>query len=126
MVIQYIILAAIFLALDSVWLTSTSKLYRGKLGPLLRPRPNFIAAGLFYVIYIAGLWYFALQPVTSGHTALQAARDAGLFGFACYATYDLTNAAVLKQWPWSLTILDLCWGSLASAVATFITYLVAS
>jgi len=42
-----------------------------------------------------------------------------LFGFFTYATYDLTNLALLKDWPIIIVIVDILWGVvLCSAVAT--------
>ena len=41
-----------------------------------------------------------------------------LFGFFAYATYDLTNLAVIKNWSLSLTVLDMVWGTVLSGLAT--------
>ena len=74
-------------------------------------------AALFYALYILGLVVFAVLPgLTVGRAAVAVARGA-LFGLIAYATYDLTNQATLRDWPWSVTLADLCWGALASAVA---------
>ena len=34
-----------------------------------------------------------------------------LLGLVAYATYDLTNQATLRGWPWRVTLADLCWGT---------------
>ena len=47
-------------------------------------------------------------------------------GLVAYATYDLTNQATLRLWSTGITIADLCWGMLASAVACTLGYLAAS
>jgi uncharacterized membrane protein len=39
-------------------------------------------------------------------------------GFMAYATYDLTNQSTLKNWSTALTIADLIWGTVLSAVAS--------
>jgi len=57
-----------------------------------------------------------LPGQASGRATVAAARGA-LFGLVAYATYDLTNQATLRDWPWHLTLIDLCWGALASAAA---------
>jgi uncharacterized membrane protein len=44
-----------------------------------------------------------------------------VFGFVAYATYDLTNQATLKNWSTVLTIADLVWGTVLSAVAAGIS-----
>jgi uncharacterized membrane protein len=33
-----------------------------------------------------------------------------LFGFFTYAAYDLTNLALLKDWPLIVVIIDILWG----------------
>ena len=40
-----------------------------------------------------------------------------LFGFFAYSTYDLTNLAVVKNWPLGLTFIDMAWGTTVSAIA---------
>ena len=104
-----------FLALDAVWLTTMgSRLYQPAIGHLMRADVDWIAAALFYVLYLAGLAAFALAPSKDAGSA--AARGA-LFGLVAYATYDLTNQATLRDWPWLVTVVDLAWGSFASAMA---------
>ena len=46
--------------------------------------------------------------------------------WAClrYATYDLTNAATLKTWPWQLIVVDILWGAVLTALATLAGWLV--
>ena len=81
-------------------------------------------AALFYVLYIAGMIWFAVRPgLESGvGTAL---LNGALLGGLCYATYDLTNQATLKVWPSYITVADIAWGAFATgttaAAATWIT-----
>ena len=107
--------AGAFLALAAVWLTTMgSRLYQPTIGHLMRPDVGWPAVALFYAIYLAGLAGFAVAPSTSaGNAALRGA----LLGLVAYATYDLTNQATLRDWPWLVTAVDLCWGAFASAVA---------
>lgn len=107
--------AAVFLALDAVWLTTmVDRLYRPAIGHLMRASPDLTAAAAFYAVYLAGNWVFAVLPARSTRGAL--ARGAG-FGFVAYATYDLTNQATLQGWPWVLTAADLVWGSVVTAAS---------
>ena len=78
---------------------------------------NFPAAIVFYLIYAAGVVFFAVRPaVQSGNWSDALLRGAAL-GFLAYATYDLTNLATLRNWPVSVTLADLVWGTLLTAVA---------
>ncbi|HEY8050090.1 MAG TPA: DUF2177 family protein [Ramlibacter sp.] len=106
---------AAFVALDAVWLGAMgSRLYRPAIGHLMAADVDWIAAALFYAVYLAGLLGFAVMPSKDiGGAALRGA----LFGFVAYATYDLTSQATLRDWPWIVTGVDLGWGTFASAVA---------
>ena len=107
--------AAAFLALDFAWLTAMgARLYRPAIGHLMRPDFDWLAALLFYAIYLAGLAGFAVAPA---RTIAQGALRGAAFGLVAYATYDLTNQATLRDWPWLVTVVDLCWGAFASGAA---------
>lgn len=107
--------ALAFLALDSLWLTvMATRLYRPLIGDLMRADFDPLAAAAFYALYIAGMVSFVVLPATRVRDA--AARGA-LFGLVAYATYDLTNQATMRGWPWSLTLADLCWGMFATCCA---------
>jgi uncharacterized membrane protein len=121
--VAYLSAAGVFLALDATWLTLTNeRLYRPALAHLMIEGGGFNAlpAALFYAVYLAGIVGFAVAPAWSAATPARwtgSARRGAALGFVAYATYDLTNQATLRGWPWSLTLADLCWGSFATAVA---------
>ena len=109
----------IFVAIDFIWLSGMANvLYKPVLGDMLAPDFRLAPAALFYIIYTAALTFFAvlasLEPGKGLGTAL---LYGAIFGFAAYATYDLTNQATLKNWSTLLTVADLAWGSVLSAVA---------
>ncbi len=108
----------VFAALDFVWLGFVAKdLYRNGIGHLMLETPNWTAAVLFYLIYIAGLVFFAVLPGLDAGAWGRATLYGALFGFFCYATYDLTNLATLKGWPVAIVVADLTWGAFVSAAA---------
>ncbi len=101
-------------ALDFLWLGVVAKnLYREGMGHLMAPDVNLAAAAGFYLLYPIGLVVFAVLP--SGGDWLRALLLGALFGLFCYGTYDLTNLAILKDWPLSLTFVDIAWGAAVSA-----------
>ena len=116
-VIAYVAAAVVFGALDAVWLGwAGTRLYRPALGSLLAPTFRTGPALVFYVLYIAGMVWFAIRPgLAQGLGA--AALNGALLGAMCYMTYDLTSQAVLARWPVHLTIIDVIWGTFATAVA---------
>lgn len=118
---KYIVTLIIFLALDALWLGLISPaLYRAHIGHLLADSPNFVAAGAFYLIFISGLLYFAVNPASKDYRTSQAALRGAFFGFVTYATFDLTSQAVMRDWPTLITIIDLAWGSFICGATTVI------
>jgi uncharacterized membrane protein len=116
--VAWVATAAVFLGLDAVWLSfSASALYRPLLGDLLREDFLLAPAGLFYLIYTIGIVVFAVSPaLATGRWSAAGLRGLflGLFG---YGVYDLTNQATLRNWPVAVTVADLIWGALLTAVA---------
>lgn len=106
------------LVIDGIWLGFVAKgFYQSQIGHLMAERVNFIAAGLFYVIYPAGVVYFAgVAGLESGDWRDTAMR-AAMFGFVAYSTYDLSNWATLKDWPAQFALVDILWGAAVTTVS---------
>lgn len=122
----YFISIPIFFIVDMIWLGFVAKsFYQTKLGHLLG-LINWLAVILFYLVFLLGLTYFATYPtVTRGVLATGVVLGA-LFGFFTYATYDLTNQATMRDWPISVTLVDIIWGTFLGALVTAITYIIYS
>jgi uncharacterized membrane protein len=111
----YVLAVPIFFLIDMLWLGVIARsFYQERLGHLLGDI-NWVAAIIFYLIFLAGLTFFATYPGVTKGTILSAALLGGLFGFFTYATYDLTNLATLRNWPLSVTIVDMIWGTVLGA-----------
>ncbi len=102
--------------LDGLWLGVVAKgLYRRELGGVMRDSPNVVAAALFYVLYVVGVVVIAVGQFEGIGTV--ALVGAGL-GALAYGTYDLTSMATTKGYTWTITVVDLLWGTaLTAAVA---------
>lgn len=113
---------AVFLTMfliDMIWLRVIAVTwYQQGMSEHLAEAPNLLAAALFYLMFPVGLMIFAIIPAEAGSAVLKVAGMGALFGFFAYATYDLTNLAVLKNWPVGLSALDIAWGALVSGVST--------
>lgn len=109
----------VFLVIDLIWLLVISrKLYQTQLGHLMGP-VKLVPAGIFYVLYIVGILFFVVNPALAKDSLSYVILAGGLLGLLCYATYDLTNLATLKDWPPIITVIDLIWGTfITSATAT--------
>lgn len=111
----YAISVPIFFLIDMLWLGLVARnFYHTQLGHLLGD-VNWTAAIIFYLIFLVGLTFFAIYPATASGTIKTALLLGALFGFFTYATYDLTNLATLKDWPLSVTLVDMAWGAVLGA-----------
>ena len=116
--IAYGAAAVVFLAADFVWLGIVAKdLYRAQIGHLLAPDFRPLPAVAFYLMYLAGVVYFAILPALATGRWQDAIIPGAVLGFLCYGTYDFTNWAVMRDWPASVTFIDLAWGTALTAAA---------
>jgi uncharacterized membrane protein len=121
---MYIVAFVIFIAIDALWLGLIApKFYKAQIGHLMAEKPNFIVAGIFYLLFIAGLVFFIKDAVAANDIG-KVVLIAAVFGFMTYATYDLTNLATLKDWPITVTIIDLIWGTFLSSSISLLTVLI--
>jgi len=121
----YLITLPIFLAIDAVWLSIMSKLfYQKHLGFLMTKSPNYLPALIFYLLYAVGLVFFVIMPSMEKHSLSYALLTGALYGLICYATYDLSNLATIKDWPLNVTIIDLIWGTSVSSLTSLIIFLI--
>lgn len=118
----YLITFLAFLAIDSLWLGLVApSFYKSQIGYIMAENPNFLAAGLFYLLFIFGMVVFIVEPGVREQTLMQAVARGALFGLVTYATYDLTNLATLEGWPILVTVVDLIWGTVLSAAVTLVS-----
>ena len=114
----YLATLLVFTAVDFVWLGFVAHgYYRSQIGHLLAGDVNLPAAAAFYLIYALGLVIFAVQPAVAGGGVSKALMLGAMFGFFCYATYDLTNLATLKNWTLPVSLVDMAWGAVLSGIA---------
>lgn len=121
--IGWLATALAFGAADAIWLSQVAqRVYRPLIGEVLRPDFNGAAAAAFYVIYVSGLVYFAVAPALEKQSLITALANGAIMGFIAYATYNLTNQATLRIWDIRVTLLDMAWGTFASALSAGIAY----
>ena len=125
-VAQYAVAIVAFTVLDVIWLGTVAKdLYAAHIGHLLAPKANLPAAVAFYAIFLAGLVFFVILPAIAEGSWTKALLVGAAFGFVTYATWDLTNLAVLKDFPFSIVPIDMAWGTFLAAAVSTATYAVA-
>uniref|UniRef100_B1XVT7 Transmembrane protein n=1 Tax=Polynucleobacter necessarius subsp. necessarius (strain STIR1) TaxID=452638 RepID=B1XVT7_POLNS len=119
----YLSFLVALVAIDLVWLLGIAKnLYRDQMGDLMASEPKLIAGLAFYLLYALGVCIFVIVPALSKQSLIYALQYGALFGLFCYMTYDLTNLAVIRNFPIQLALIDIAWGSFVTALCAGLTY----
>lgn len=117
----YLSTLVVFGILDAGWLSTMGNiLYRPLLGDMLAPSVRIIPAIAFYLVYPLGVVTFVVLPAVRDSTLLATFLYGALFGAIAYATYDLTNQATLRVWPFQITLVDIAYGAVASGLAAML------
>jgi uncharacterized membrane protein len=123
-VILYLATLAAMVPLDFLFLGVLAKdFFRSQVGGALGDL-NIVPAVAFYLLYPAGIVIFA--SAAAGANWQHALLHGALFGFFCYATFDLTTLALLRGWTWPAAVVDIAWGTVATAVAATVGLLIAN
>lgn len=122
--ILYVATMAVMLPLDLLFLGFVAKgFFQSQVGDMLgdiRPVP----AVLFYLLYIVGIMIFVSgSPDATWRSTLV---FGALFGFFCYATFELTSLALLKHWTWNVVLVDIAWGGFVTAAGATLGLLLAN
>ncbi len=126
-VLLWAIAFALLLIIDMVWLMWLGRgFYVDEIGGLLLEQPNLIAAFTFYALYIAGLVYLVIAPAAEADSVMKAVISGAVFGLVAYATYDLTNLAVMKGFTLKIALIDMVWGMALSAAVSGLTVKIVS
>ena len=122
----YCLTVPIFFLVDILWLGFIAKqFYQNHLGFLLRPQVNWVAAIVFYLIYIVGILIFGVLPGIKARSGTQALIFGSLYGFFTYATYELTNMALIENWPFKVVVVDILWGVILCSIVSVASFFVA-
>ena len=114
-----------FALIDVVWILSVALPQHQKNIPdLMAAEPQLAGAGFFYVIYVAGVVHYGVRPLEPKTPLRQRLAAGALFGFFSYAAWAMTAFSILKDFPLSVAITDILWGTGASALVVWLTILV--
>lgn len=110
----------VFLIIDGIWLGVVAwPFYKSEIGQLLKP-VSIAPAIIFYVIYVVAMIYFVISPNLNPYDWKKVLMMGFMLGVVCYATYDLTNLATLKDWSWKVSLIDIIWGGFVTSTTTSI------
>ena len=113
-IFHFLATLVVYIGLDLLFLGVLAKDFtRKQVGFLMAEKPDWIAAGLFYLIFTAGLLYFCIYPAASAGRAL---FNGAFFGLVAYATYELVNKTLIARWPVAFVVVDIAWGVAVGAI----------
>lgn len=112
-----------FLLIDAIWLGLVARsFYQRQLGDMMLLSPNLVVAAIFYLFFAVAIVMLAVRPGLEVGSIWTAIGYAAVLGLAAYGTYDITNLSTLKNWPVTMTIVDLIWGTVLTSVASACGY----
>lgn len=125
-VIAYISAAIVFGVMDAIWLRwAGPNLYEPVIGEIMAENFRIAPAAAFYLVYLAGMCWFAIKPGLERGQVSTALLNGAILGAVCYATFDLTSQAVFKVWATHISVADILWGTFvtgtSAAIATWVT-----
>ena len=108
--LEYILVSILFVAVDSVYLSSVSGYFNKQVRSIqgsdlvLKIFPTFLC----YVILSMGVYYFGVVKKLN-------LMEAFFLGIFVYGVYETTNMAILKNWRWLTVFMDTVWGGVLFA-----------
>jgi uncharacterized membrane protein len=110
---------------DGLWLSLVAhRFYTSRLGFLFTNHVLLWPILIFYPLYAAGLFFFAVNPALSADLPLKAFLLGAFLGLLAYSAYDLTNQATIESWPVVVTIVDMAWGVVLSGITSAVAVLI--
>lgn len=123
-----LISAAIFIALDMLWIGFlASKMYSQQLGHLAEMKNGKVVfnipVGLIVQVVISlGLSVLILLALQLDNRLAVSLAIGAFTGFVIYFTYDFTNYSFVKGWTLYVSVIDVCWGTLQGLLAGAYVY----
>jgi uncharacterized membrane protein len=123
-VVLYLATLIVLIPIDFLFLGTVAKgFFTAQVGDMLG-EIRMAPAVLFYLLYVVGILIFVSGPVAA--TWQSTLLYGALFGFFCYATFELTALSLLKHWTWPVVMLDISWGTFVTAVSSTMGLLIAN
>ena len=105
MIKEYLLTSLILLGLDFIYLSSTKNYFNYQV-KLVQGSPiklNTIATIACYILLSLGIYYFVIQKNLNY-------QESFFLGVFVYGVFDLTSAAIFKNWKLTTVIIDTLWG----------------
>ena len=113
----YIAMFLVFVIVEALMLTFFMAPFFSKhIGHLMRPHINLYLTLLYYILYVAGVFYFCYFSGFNLGSLQRTLVSGFILGLMCYGVYDITNFLVLKDWKIQMTLADMFWGGVVTSL----------
>ena len=122
-IVSYISMLIFFIVAEIIVLSNIMQpLFKKHIGFLMKEETNFSIAAIFYLVYVAGVFWFATRAGIKSESSLVAIFSGAFLGLLAFGTYEITNYVILKDWKISLVLIDTLWGIIITSSMAYIGY----
>ena len=112
-----------FIFAEMIVLTNIMQpLFKKHIGFLMKEDTNFSIAAIFYLIYVAGVFWFATRAGIKSESYFAAVFSGAFLGLIAFGTYEITNYVILKDWKIQLVIVDTLWCIIITGSMAYVGY----
>ncbi len=124
-IITYLTLLLSLIIIDGIWLGLVAKdSYQQAMGHIMREQVIIWPWVVFYLFYPLAILILAINVQLANQSKYYFLWRGFVLGAAAYGTYNLTNYALVVDWPLSITIKDWLWGAILTSSCSLIGGLV--
>lgn len=115
----------VLIFIETVWMIMVeNNFYSNFIGHLMSNDINWLSEIFLSILFTVALVYFVVDPAVRDDDIQKLLISAVLFGLIAYGTYDLTNFSMLREWPLSITVIDMLWGTCMTVLTSLISYFI--
>lgn len=123
LILSYFATLVPLLVLDGVWILLVAKeFYAVRMAQIFSTTVQLTPVVVFYPLYAVGVTLLAVMPAVESGSWVEALWRGAVLGLAAYGAYDLTNQATIAGWPTTVTLVDMGWGVVVTALTSVIAY----
>ena len=124
-ILTYIAMLIFFLLVDYVMIIKfINPMFQANIGGLIKDQFNVLAAGIFYLFYVTGVYWFGTLAGLRSGSVLTAVLSGAFLGLLAYGTFEITNFSMLKGWTIQMVIVDTLWGGILGGATAGVGYYV--
>jgi uncharacterized membrane protein len=115
-IITYLTLLLSLLIIDGIWLGLIAKEgYQQAMGHIMREQVIIWPWIVFYLLYPLAILILAVKVQLNTQSRFHFLWRGFVLGATAYGTYNLTNYALVVDWPLFITVKDWLWGAFLTA-----------